>query len=76
VDLYAHFGTGVLYPTPSALANNPNLQNETSDNVDVGIEKHFRNLVGRVGWFQSAISNYFVSYLRTGGNPSVSTDYI
>ncbi len=76
VDLYAHFGTGVLYPTPAALASNPRLQNETSDNVDVGIEKHFRNLVGRVGWFRSAISNYFVSYLKTGGSPSKSTDYI
>ncbi len=75
--LYAHYGTGVVYPTQSALQSNPNLKDETSGNVDVGIEKHFSpNLMGRMGWFQSAISNYFVSYLKTGGDPSKSSDYV
>jgi len=75
--LYAHYGTGVVYPTKSALASNPNLKDQTSDNFDVGIEKHFsRNLMGRIGWFQSAISNYFVSYLKTGGDPGKSADYV
>ena len=77
VDLYAHYGTGVDYPTPSALASNPLLKDRTSDNIDVGIEKHFSpNLMGRVGWFQSAISNDFISYLKDGGNPSTSADYV
>jgi outer membrane receptor protein involved in Fe transport len=74
---YAHWGNGVVYPTKSALQSNPNLKDETSGNIDAGIEKHFSpNLMGRIGWFQSAISNYFVSYLKTGGDPSKSTDYI
>jgi len=75
--LYAHYGTGVVYPTQSALQSNPNLKDETSGNIDAGIEKHFSpNLIGRIGWFQSAISNYFVSYLKTGGDPSNSKDYV
>jgi outer membrane receptor protein involved in Fe transport len=75
--LYAHYGTGVVYPTQSALQSNPNLKDETSGNIDAGIEKHFSpNLIGRIGWFQSAISNYFVSYLKTGGDPSKSSDYV
>jgi outer membrane receptor protein involved in Fe transport len=74
--LYAHLGTGVSYPTPSALASNPKLRTQTSDNIDVGIERRFSFLQGRVGWFRSAVSNYFVSYLKTGGDVSKSTDYI
>jgi outer membrane receptor protein involved in Fe transport len=75
--LYAHYGTGVVYPTQSALQSNPNLKDETSGNMDIGVEKHFSpNLMGRVGWFQIAIKNYFVSYLKTGGDPGKSSDYV
>jgi outer membrane cobalamin receptor len=75
--LYAHAGNGIVYPTQSALQSNPNLKDETSKNIDAGVEKHFNpNLMGRVGWFRTAVSNYYVSYLKSGGDPSKSTDFI
>ncbi len=53
---YAHYGTGIAYT--------PIQEDETSDNVDAGIEKHFsQSLIGRVGWFRSAMSNYPITYL-------------
>lgn len=75
-DLYAHFGNGVSYQSPADLASNPKLKNQTSLNLDIGIQRRFRSLRGRIGWFTSDVKNSTVSYLKDGGDPAKSGDYI
>ena len=74
---YARFGTGVVNPTRTQLANDPTLKDQTSDNWDVGLERTFSpRMMGRLGWFQADITNDFIDYLRPGGDPTKTRDYL
>ncbi len=73
----ARLGTGVEFPTYDQLASDPTLKDKTSQNLDVGVDHYFRpNLLGRLCWFRTAIDNEFITYLKDGGDPANSADYL
>jgi outer membrane receptor protein involved in Fe transport len=74
--LYAHLGNGVVYPTPADLKANPTLKDQTSLNLDFGIQRRWHGATGRIGYFSADIKNNFVSYLKTGGDPAKAGDYV
>ncbi|UCC67513.1 MAG: TonB-dependent receptor [Armatimonadota bacterium] len=74
---YARFGTGVEFPSHSQLESDPTLEDQTSKNWDVGLDRSFGpNLVGHLGWFQAAIQNDFIEYLKPGGDPTNRRHYL
>ena len=76
-SLSARFGTGVEFPTYDQLASDPTLKDKTSQNLDIGVDHVLRaNLLGRVCWFRTAIENEFITYLKEGGDPANSADYL
>ena len=73
----ARLGTGVEYPTYDQLASDPTLKDKTSQNLDIGVDHYLRpNLLGRLCWFRTAINNEFITYLKDGGDPANSKDYL
>jgi|GEM_PF-1736408 len=74
---YARFGTGVEFPSYSQLESDPALEDQTSQNWDVGVERRLGpDLVGHIGWFQAAVQNDFIDYLKPDGDPTVRGDYL
>jgi len=74
---YAHFGTGVRYPTYAQLESNPNIKDQHSQNYDLGVSGSLGpNVVGRVGVFLASIKDSVVTYLTPGGDPAKPTDWV
>jgi len=74
---YARFGTGVEFPSYSQLESDPALVDQTSQNWDVGLDHRLgRDLVGHIGWFQAAVQNDFIDYLKPDGDPADRRDYL
>jgi outer membrane receptor for ferrienterochelin and colicin len=70
-------GTGVGFPTVGQLDSDPTLKDKESVNVDLGVDHHFSDsLLGRLAYFRIAIENDFIDYLRPGGDPTNSSDYL
>lgn len=75
-NAYARFGTGVQFPTETQLESDPTLEDQTSQNWDIGVNHYLsRNLVAHLGWFRSQVENEFIDYLRPGGDPTNRADY-
>ncbi|HUX15777.1 MAG TPA: TonB-dependent receptor, partial [Phycisphaerae bacterium] len=71
------YGTGVEFPTVGQLENDPTLKDKESNNIDIGLDHCFTDsLVGRLAYFRIAIENDFIDYLRPGGDPTNSNDYL